>query len=59
MTHEEVFNYLREKRREAFRSPDPRNLNNGWTEDEWIKVGRHTDPLSGAIVYHSFSDYCD
>lgn len=50
--------YYRAKRREAFREPDPRNLSKGWTEEEWIKVSRHTDPLTGAIVYHSFADYC-
>ncbi len=51
--------YIREKRREAFRKPDARNLNAGWTEEEWVKVRTHTDPMSGAIVYHSFADYCD
>lgn len=51
--------WIREKRREAFRSPDPRNLNAGWTEDDWVKVNRHTDPMTGAIVYHSFADSCD
>lgn len=51
--------YTIEKRREAFRSPNPRGLSKGWTEEQWIKVGRHIDPLTGVIVYHSFSDYCD
>lgn len=50
--------YLREERREAFRERDPRSLSTGWTEKEWVKVGKHVDPMTGAIIYHSYADYC-
>lgn len=51
--------YLREQRRKAYRAPDERNFSKSWTEEEWVKTDRHVDPLTGTIVYHSFSDYCD
>lgn len=50
--------YFQQRRREAFNLPNEK-FKKGWTEEEWIKVGRHVDPLTGTIVYHSYADYCD
>ena len=50
--------YFKEKRREAFGSAD-KKFADGWTEEKWIEVARHTDAATGTIVYHSYADYCD
>lgn len=55
----DILEYIREQRRLAFYGPGDPAFVKGWTEDEWIKVGRHVDVATGTIVYHSYSDYCD
>lgn len=55
----DIREYITEQRRIAFHGDGDPTFIKGWTEDEWIKVGKHFDPATNTLVYHSYSDYCD